>query len=500
MEAHNPPATMAGKTEAVLAQLRKLSDELPNAANIERGGQKIRLPEGLALLDAARFLAKLHKDEDEPVQVVRRYSFRPWDGAYCADRALRRVFGTLGHDGTPGFWGPNPPRYIDVTTGPAGEQTQVPWGVLSVPVLPGVSFELGVASDPELGPLFQILAEGPRRLRAEIDGVLNLIQIELETASLYRGRAITGAVEAEFLDIDSTDPAKVVYSAETMADLDANVWTPIRHADTLRTLGVPLKRAVLLHGPFGTGKTLAAILTAQVATKHGWTFLKVRPGRDDLGAVLGTARLYAPAVVFFEDVDTVSDPSQLDADGVSVLLDSFDGLQAKGVEVMAVMTTNYPERIHKGMVRPGRLDAVIEIGALDQAGILRLIAATVPPTLLDAEAVMDAAEDVAAAFEGYTPAFVKEAADRALRYAVARVGDQLDGDTIELDDLLDALDGELIGPADLIAAATGLRPQLALMEDAPEARRAHTLDRGVSAIVAEELAPIRAALGVESDA
>lgn len=471
------------RLNGVRAELRKLAGAVPNESNIERGGQMIRLPAEMELLDAARFLAKLHKDADEEVDIVRRFDYRPWDGAYCANRAFRREFGAVGHDGTPGFFGPNPPTFIDVTTGPNGETEQVPWGVLSIPVLPGCTFELGGTNDAELGPLFVVKASGPRRNRAEMDGVLNLIGNELHTASLYRGRSITGAVEAEFLDTASVDPTKVVYSQATMADLDANVWTPIRHAEQLRELGVPLKRSVLLHGPFGTGKTLAAILTAQQANANGWTFIKARPGRDELDTVLGTARLYAPAVVFFEDVDTVSNPDQLDADGVSVLLDSFDGLQAKGVEVMAVMTTNYPERIHKGMVRPGRLDAVIEIGALDGPGIVRLIVATVPESLLDVADVFARADDVANANMGYAPAFVKEAADRAVRYALARSGGDLAGVTITA--------------ADLIAAADGLRPQLALMEDAPEGEaRSRTLDAAMAATLDQAVRPLADAMGV----
>jgi transitional endoplasmic reticulum ATPase len=36
------------------------------------------------------------------------------------------------------------------------------------------------------------------------------------------------------------------------------------------------------------------------------------------------------------------------------------------------MTTNHKDEIHKGMLRPGRLDAIIEIGAMDRPGVEKL--------------------------------------------------------------------------------------------------------------------------------
>ena len=45
--------------------------------------------------------------------------------------------------------------------------------------------------------------------------------------------------------------------------MGANVWSLIRHSPKMRELGLPLKRAVLFEGDYGTGKTLGAFLTAQ---------------------------------------------------------------------------------------------------------------------------------------------------------------------------------------------------------------------------------------------
>src|SRR5690606_28823264 len=144
-------------------------------------------------------------------------------------------------------------------------------------------------------------------------------------------------------------------------------------------------------------------LTALEATQHGWTFISARPGRDKIEDVLRTARLYQPAVVFVEDIDNATSPGE--DDHVTKLLDAFDGITAKGGELMIVMTTNHVEWINKGMLRPGRLGAVIESAQLDAAGIGRMVKAVGVPEKLDAK--VDYTK-VTEAMEGFLPAFVRE--------------------------------------------------------------------------------------------
>src|SRR3990167_10320825 len=101
----------------------------------------------------------------------------------------------------------------------------------------------------------------------------------------------------------------------------------MRYATAHRELGLPLKRAILLDGTYGTGKSLAGYLTARVAETNGWTFLMARPGRDNFLQVMQTARLYQPAVVFFEDAETVTGYESNDL--INQVLDTFDGIQSK---------------------------------------------------------------------------------------------------------------------------------------------------------------------------
>ena len=277
--------------------------------------------------------------------------------------------------------------------------------------------------------------------------------------------SITGGSEPLFLDVNKIDENKVIYSEEVMVQLNANLWSLLQHTDVMRELNLPLKRAVLLEGPYGTGKTLAGMLTAQKAQANGWTYILCRTGQDDLKDVLRTAQIYAPAVVWFEDIDTVAAGGS--ADDISSLLDMLDGITSKGAEVVAAFTTNFVEKIQKGVMRPGRLDAVIHIGHLDQSGFQRLIENLVPAKILGE---IDY-EHVANAFAGFLPAFAAEAINRAMRYSIARNGGY--PDVITTDDLVDA--------------ALGLRPQLKLMEEAKEGASNTTIDDLIGELVVDKL-------------
>ncbi len=447
--------------EQVLHTLAQLGGKLTAEEDVVFEGRKVVLPERMDLDDAISFLREKRSEDEREMAFSRTYNYRPWDGARATMNALKKAFGMVSQRSTMGFFGPNPPQLRTIKVG-VNQTEQVPWGAMAIPLLPGVTFHLSGVNHPEMGTLFAISAEGPRKYRFEIEGVFALIDEELRTNSLYRGKAFDGQEDPEFLDLSGVDPKKVVYSDEVITQFEANVWAMLEYTDELRAIGVPLKRSVLLEGPYGTGKTLGAYLTAKKATENGWSFVYCRPGRDNLQTVMATARLYQPSVVFFEDIDTVTNEDH-NTDHVSRLLDIFDGVQAKGTAILCVLTTNHVGKIHKGVLRPGRLDSIIHIGELDANGIRRLIEANVPEKYLGN---LDWAA-VAEAMEGFLPAFVKEAVDRTLRYSIARNGGASD----------------ILVTEDFIHAARGLRPQLELMEGAHEGKQRDELSDALADLV-----------------
>ena len=439
---------------AVLAALRKVSGANFQHSDLTFEGNRLIIPERWTTRKAISTISAFQDSQEQFIEFSRSYNYRPYDGAAATERALMVVTGTTGIAvKIPGFFGDTPPMRVTVAVG-VNDAISVPWGRIAVPLFdnnnqPGEAWiELGGQRHPEYGLIFLISGWAPKKYEPEINGLFDLIQQELESYSIYKGKAITGAEQPEFLDLSEVDPTKVIYSDEVMAQMDAHLWGVIEHHDAMKKYGIKLKRSVLFHGPYGTGKTLGGMLTAKKAVEHGFTFIMCRPGKDDPFEVMQTAQLYAPSVVFIEDIDTYSRSEGMAMDKMSLLLDKFDGIEAKGMEILNVMTTNHEESITKGMLRPGRLDALIEIAHLDRGGVERMVLSKVSDDMLD-DIDYDA---VFAACEGYLPAFVSESVERAMLASIVR------GNGILLP----------LTTADIRNGAMSLRPQFVLMEKASE--------------------------------
>lgn len=440
------------REEQIRSVLADLGGQILNDDGIIHEGNRIVIPTSMSKKDAAKAILRNVEAEEEEVHFVKKFNYRPWDGARAFARVVKKHLGLMTQVGVETPWGKIPPDMITIKTG-VRKTEQVPWGHIQLPIFPDSKVITDSKLDAELGPVFVLHFYGPKKYKGHAQGLFKLVEEELQSNSLYRGKAFDGAVEPNFIDLSRVDPDKVVYSEEVLTQLGANVWSLLEHSAAQRREGLSLKRAVLLKGPYGTGKTLAGTRTAQIAVAHDWTFIYARPGRDDLDTVLQTARMYQPAVVFFEDLDDIADPSQ--EDSFTKLLDTFDGITVKGVEIIAILTTNHPKRIHKGMFRPGRLDAVIDIGALDANGVGRMIHALVPADQLGA---LDAAA-VYAEMHDFMPAFVVEAITRARRYSLATNNGKVGKLTTD----------------DFVHAARGLRPQLDMMNGGSEHQKVDRL-------------------------
>src|SRR5689334_6983400 len=402
--------------DAISFMLQKLGGLTVQDDALRFEGQAFILPEQYeGKVDSAiDFLVNWKKQQEQPHQITRKMRYRPYDGAYAFMQTMRQITGTTGMGVTKmTFFGPKHPEFKTINIGPK-KTVQVPWGEVRFPSYQAEFTVTGV-HDPEDGLVFYLSCLAPRKYRQHIEAIFLMVEKYLAENSIYRGKAITGAETPEFIDLSKVDPDAVVYSENVLQQLTANLWVPLRHSEALRNRNVPLKRAVLFAGPYGTGKTLGAMLTALEADANGWTFVLCRTSRDNPAEVLKTAALYAPAVVVIEDVDVHTEGGS--AVDISRMLEMLDGMSNKGGEIITLFTTNHLDRIQKGALRPGRIDAIIEIEGLDEPGFRKLVTRTVGTKDLDPEVDWTA---VAEAFDGFLPAFVVEAAQRSLRYSMAR--------------------------------------------------------------------------------
>lgn len=466
-----PKASEEEKTRAaLLATLDALGGLTVPEDGILFEGDKLIAPAQYAgdIPGLITFLKGYEKSQNSEHEISRTFDYRPYDGANAFQNVLKRIWGTSGVGKVKWtFFGPQKPELLSVHID-VDKTIQIPWGTVAYEPLEA-TFELGWSRDREKGIIFSLSCSAPKKHSGRIEALFQLIEKELKENSIYRGKAITAASpEPGFVRTDWLKPESVVYSQATMDQLDANVWAGIKYTDQYRQHKIRLKRAVLLEGPHGTGKSLAGILTAQHAVRNGWTFILVRP-EDDVLEALKTAQLYAPAVVHVEDVERIAGTQDgQTANFVSKVLDALDAVGNKHAEILTVFTTNYVGQIHRGALRPGRLDAVVTVGGLDEQGFERLVRMSIAPELLGDINF----EVVAEAFKGFLPSFVVEAATRAVRFAIAR------GQGAP----------QPVSTADLVNSANSLRPQLKLHEDAPAVEGPAPIDMNLQRLLGRALA------------
>jgi transitional endoplasmic reticulum ATPase len=206
----------------------------------------------------------------------------------------------------------------------------------------------------------------------------------LDTATLRRTletvdgeRLETVTAEQAVRDIDVSDVSfEDVGGLEAAKDrLHELLHVPIERADAFAAFDLPTNSGVLLHGPPGNGKTL---LAKAVANETGRTFVSV--AGPELVNPLGTgteqrlrtifekARRNAPAVVFFDEFDSIGTERGLydgaKDDVVNTLLTELDGLHGND-DVVVIAATNRMETLDPALLRPGRFEHLVEVAPPD---------------------------------------------------------------------------------------------------------------------------------------
>ena len=156
----------------------------------------------------------------------------------------------------------------------------------------------------------------------------------------------------------------------------------LRDPEKYKQIGARIPHGMLLVGPPGTGKTL---LARAVAGEAGVQFLSIS-GSDFVEMYVGVgasrvrdlfeqARKMAPAIIFIDEIDAVGRKRGSGLGGghdekeqtLNQLLVEMDGFgSAEGVIVLAA--TNRPDILDPALLRPGRFDRQIYVGAPDSKG------------------------------------------------------------------------------------------------------------------------------------
>jgi hypothetical protein len=146
-----------------------------------------------------------------------------------------------------------------------------------------------------------------------------------------------------------------------------------------------IPRGFIFHGPPGTGKTLFAKaianeMNATIQMISGPEIMDKYVGQSEnnLRRIFATARRNAPAVVFFDEFDSIASQRSTYSDGgarannavVAQFLTEMDGFRQEQA-VLVIGTTNRIDIIDEALLRPSRLRP-IEISLPDHTGRQRV--------------------------------------------------------------------------------------------------------------------------------
>lgn len=173
---------------------------------------------------------------------------------------------------------------------------------------------------------------------------------------------------------------------EEIQEVKEVIELPLKKPELFERVGIKPPKGILLYGPPGTGKTLLAKAAAN--STHA-TFIQIvgselvqkfiGEGAKLVKEIFELARKRAPSIIFIDEIDALaamrmetgtSGEREVNRTFMQLLaeLDGFKPLD----KVKIIGATNRIDILDKAIIRPGRLDRLIEIGLPDEVGRLQI--------------------------------------------------------------------------------------------------------------------------------
>src|SRR5450759_708719 len=165
-----------------------------------------------------------------------------------------------------------------------------------------------------------------------------------------------------------------------------SVEWPIKTPEIFTKLGIRPPKGILLYGPPGCGKTL---LARSVATESEANFISIKgpevfskwvgESEKAIREVFRKARMAAPAVVFLDEIDSLTprrgmgmSDSGVSERVISQLLTEMDGIVTLQ-DIVVIAATNRPDMVDPAVLRPGRFDRLIYVPEPNEKSRLQIL-------------------------------------------------------------------------------------------------------------------------------
>ena len=174
--------------------------------------------------------------------------------------------------------------------------------------------------------------------------------------------------------------------AKQVEEIKEVVELPLKSPELFKKIGIQPPKGILLHGPPGTGKTL---LAKAIANSTNATFIEIvgseivqkfiGDGAKLIKEIFALAKNKGPAIVFIDEIDALcAKRIELGTSGerevqrtFMQLLAEIDGFKPLD-NVKVIGCTNRKDILDPAILRPGRLDRLIEVPNPDKDGIRQI--------------------------------------------------------------------------------------------------------------------------------
>ncbi len=172
---------------------------------------------------------------------------------------------------------------------------------------------------------------------------------------------------------------------EVKQELKEAVEWPLKSPEIFQRLGIKPPKGILIYGPPGCGKTL---LARGVATESEANFITIKgpevfskwvgESEKAIREVFRKARMAAPSVIFFDEIDSLAprrgvgfSDSGVSERVISQLLTEMDGIVTLE-DIVVIAATNRPDMVDPAVLRPGRFDRLIYVPEPDEKSRLQI--------------------------------------------------------------------------------------------------------------------------------
>jgi proteasome regulatory subunit len=206
---------------------------------------------------------------------------------------------------------------------------------------------------------------------------------------------------------------------------------PLNNPEIFKKVGIQPPKGILLHGSPGTGKTL---LAKAVANSTNSTFIEIvgselvqkfiGEGAKLVKEIFQLAKEKAPSIVFIDELDALAAKRvDLGTSGEREVQRTFmqflaeiDGFKPLG-NVKIIGCTNRIDILDPAVIRPGRLDRLIEVPLPDEKGLKEIFRIHTKEMTLDKNIKLDA---LLKKMKGFSGAEVKAVCTEAGYFAIRK--------------------------------------------------------------------------------